>query len=142
MAKPACTFCEQNEGVLMDTNLDDGETQVVCGPCLPGYALGIAAALTQGMTPAQAAGYGELFDQIAGNDRRPPKPPAKGARGKRQRATPAEQPPDGSEQAAAGLVRLPAPCPQCGGETATGDAEKLACDGCGLVLATADDTPA
>jgi len=58
---------------LMDTNLQDGETQVICGPCLPAYALGMAAALTQGMTAEAATLYGPALDAIYANDPRAPK---------------------------------------------------------------------
>jgi len=58
---------------LMDTNLQDGETQVICGPCLPAYALGMAAALTEGMTPEAAVLYGPALDTIYANDPRAPK---------------------------------------------------------------------
>src|SRR5712691_8952762 len=65
MAKPACTVCGQNEGMLMVTSLDDGDTQVICGPDLPGFALGMAAGLTEGMEPDEASRYGDAFYAIA-----------------------------------------------------------------------------
>lgn len=70
MAKPPCTMCEQFEGLLMMTNLDDGDTQVICVPDLPAFALGMAAGVTQGLTPDEAEAYGDAFDQLAQNDTR------------------------------------------------------------------------
>lgn len=139
MPKPACTFCEVNEGVLMDTNLDDGETQVICGADLPAYALGMAAAMLQGMPRSQAEALSEALDAIYAADPRAPKPPA-GRGGRKPKGQPApEVPPDGAQQPATASVDLPVPCESCGGVTATGDAEKLTCDGCGAVIATAHD---
>jgi hypothetical protein len=124
----------------MDTNLDDGDTQVVCSNDLMMYGLSLAAATTSGMTSEQAEAYSELLDAIYANDPRAPKPPpARGGR-RRQNAQPPDVPLDDAESHADGSVALPAPCTQCGGKTATGDAEKLTCDGCGTVLATADQT--
>ena len=80
MAAPTCTMCEENQGVLMDTNLQDGETQVICGPCLPGYVLGMATVLTAGMSVQESEAYGPMLDAIAANDQRPAKPPATNAR--------------------------------------------------------------
>lgn len=138
MAKPTCTFCGQYEGILMDTNLDDGDTQVVCTNDLMMYALSMASSLTAGMTQEQAEAYAQLLDAIYANDPRGPKPPAPAAGRKRRSAPEPEMPPDGSEAASDGSVALLEPCGQCGAKTATGDAEKLTCDGCGAVLATAD----
>lgn len=139
MAKPVCTFCEQWEGVLMDTNLETGDTQVICGSDLLMYALSMTAALTAGMTTADADTYADLLDQIRANDPRPPKPPAKGGR----KPKPATEPGDLAYDHVVddNLTRLdmPKPCTQCGGTTATGDKEKLTCDGCGAVIATADE---
>jgi hypothetical protein len=73
MPAPNCTMCEINQGVLMDTNLQDGETQVICGPCLPAYAICMAAALTQDMTTEGAEVYGPALDIIYANDPRAPK---------------------------------------------------------------------
>src|SRR5215469_17930637 len=123
MAKPTCTFCGEFEGVLMDTNLDDGDTHVICGNDLMMYGLSMAASLTDGMTKEQAEAYGELLDAIYAHDPRGPKPPP--ARGGKRRQAQAEPDvaldgtqPDGSES-----VALLNPCAQCGGLTATGDAE-------------------
>ncbi len=77
MAKPACTYCGENEGALMVTNLDDGDTQIICGPDLPAYALGMAAALTDGMGPEASERYGDALDAIAAHDERTPKPKAR-----------------------------------------------------------------
>lgn len=77
MAQPVCTFCEQEYGVLMDSDLIDGGTQVVGPTCLPGYALVLAATATTGMTSELVALYGTYFDQIAANDTRPKKSPVK-----------------------------------------------------------------
>lgn len=96
MALPTCTFCEQNQGVLMATNLADGDTQVACGPCLPGYALGMAAAMTDGMPPEAAEAYAAAFDAIYDNDPRPGKPvrqaPAKRKGGQRAAVVAADAP--------------------------------------------------
>lgn len=139
MAKPTCTFCGQYEGVLMDTNLDDGETNVVCPNDLLMYSLSMAAAITDGMTKEQAEAYAEQLDAIYVHDPRGPKPPAP-ARGRKPRVAAApDLPPDGAGSNADGSVALLEPCAQCGGKTATGDAEKLVCDDCGAVLATVAD---
>lgn len=70
MAQPECTFCGEEYGVLMDSDLVDGGTQVIGPACLPGYAIMLAAAVTTGMTPELAEVYGQYFDQIAANDTR------------------------------------------------------------------------
>lgn len=139
MPKPACTFCEGNEGALIISSLDDGDTQIACGACLPMVALGMAAQLTQGMTIDQAEAFAPMLDAIRDNDPRPPKPPARG--GKRKAAEPPPEPTasDGSQTAATVTIDLPQPCTQCGATTATGDDVKLVCDGCGAVIATADE---
>ena len=139
MAKPTCTFCEANEGVYMGTNLEDGDTQVACGPCLPSFALGMAAAMTAGMPQEVGEVYGAAFDAVAANDPRPPKPPA--ATGGKRRAAPraAEPSAAATEPHGAATVPLPDGCPECKGPTATGDGHKLVCDSCGHVIATADD---
>lgn len=138
MAKPACTFCEQFEGVLMSTNLDDGETAIVCGTCIVPYALGLATTVTTGMDEAEAAVYADAFAAIAANGPKAAGKPAKTRRA-RPAITTAPQPPlDGAESNADGRVALPVPCQSCGSQTATGDEDKLACDGCGKVLAYAD----
>lgn len=139
MAKPTCTFCGQFEGVLMDTNLDDGDTHVICGNDLLMYSLSMASSLTDGMTKEQAEAYAELLDAIYAHDPRGPKPPPASSGRKRRVAAVPDLPPDGSESNADGSVALLAPCAQCGGLTAHGDAEKLTCDGCGAVLATVAD---
>lgn len=139
MAKPTCTFCGEYEGVLMDTNLDDGDTQVVCANDLLMYVLGMAAAISDGMTNEQAEAYAQSLDAIYEHDPRGPKPPAPRGGRKAKVTVEPELPPDGSEAAPDGSVALLTPCAQCGAKTATGDADKLTCDGCGAVLATADD---
>lgn len=141
MAKPACTFCEVNEGVLMSTNLADGETVIVCGTCITGYALGLAATVTQGMDAAEAETYAGTLDAIRANDPRAARRPAKPKRQRPAVSAPPQPPLDGLESDAAGSVALPAPCGVCGSLTATGDADKLACDGCGRVIAYADGRP-
>lgn len=160
MAKPPCSFCGENEAILLDSNLDDGETQGICGEHLPMYALTMAATLTVGFTVEQSEAYGELFDQIAANDARPrPKKTGRGGKSSSEvtSAPAADAPPTGStahdpssipsasetvnppsQSTDEGHVSLPEPCPQCGGKSATGDEYKLTCDGCGTVLATAD----
>jgi hypothetical protein len=142
MAKPPCTFCEQNEGLYMGTNLDDGDTQVACASCLVPFALGMAAAVTQGMESHEATQYLDTFAAIAAN--LGVTPPAPAAKRKRSRAVPVTpQPPlDGSESDTDGRVTLDPPCATCGSQTATGDAVKLSCDGCGAVIATADEATA
>lgn len=124
---------------MMDTMLQDGETNIVCGVCIVSYALALAATVTQGMTPEQAEANAEQLDQISRNDpRQPPsRPPAKGGRRHRQAAS-VDDLPD-AVPVTEHSVDLPEPCGTCGSLTATGDAEKLTCDGCGAVLATADD---
>lgn len=139
MAKPTCTFCGEYEGVLMDTNLDDGETQVVCANDILMYVLGMAAALTSGMTREQADAYAPSLDAIYANDPRGPKPPAPPKRSKRTAGVSDPLPPDGPQVDGDGLIALLTPCPQCGGKTAVGDADKLSCADCEAVLATADD---
>lgn len=139
MAKPVCTYCGEYEGVLLVTNLDDGETQVVCGNDLLMWTLSMTGQLTQGMTLDQAMAYGNLLDAIKAND---PREPAKVTRSKPRKAEPAPEPPAAvstTEPAHPGRIDVPVPCDICGATTATGDAEKLTCDGCGTVLATADE---
>lgn len=123
----------------MDTNLDDGDTQVICTNDLLMYVLTMTASLTVGMTKEQAEAYAELLDAIYANDPRGPKPPAKSGGRRRKAETQPDAASDDSEAAADDSVALLAPCAQCGATTATGDAEKLTCDGCGAVLATVDD---
>lgn len=142
MAKPVCTLCGQYEGALIESNLDDGETQVVCGSCLLMYALSMAAALTTGMTEEQAKAYGGLLDSIRANDPRPATASARGSRRKTPASTPPDEPQATTGNHATSTVALLDPCPECGSKTATGDSRKLACDGCGAVLATNDDAPA
>lgn len=123
----------------MDTNLDDGDTHVICGSDLLMYALSMTASLTDGMTIEQATAYAELLDAIYAHDPRGPKPPPATA-GKRRKSQPEPDVAEsGSEPAVDGSVALLEPCGQCGARTATGDAEKLTCDGCGAVLATVAD---
>lgn len=139
MAKPVCTFCGEYEGILMDTNLDDGDTQVVCVNDLMMYGLSMAASFTSGMTKEQAETFSDQLDQIYANDPRGPKPPAKGS-GRKQASKPAPEPAaDGSQPLAEGQIEIPEGMCSCGSRTATGDTEKLVCDGCGSVLATAGD---
>lgn len=139
MAKPVCTYCDTYEGVLLVTNLDDGETQSVCGNDLIMYSLSMASQLAQGMTAEQCEQYGALLDAIKAADIRPARPAGR----KRAPRTPSGDPvlavPDGSEMPALDRVDLPEPCSQCGSTTALGDAAKLVCEGCGNLLATADE---
>jgi hypothetical protein len=65
-----CTLCEENQAVMVATNLDGGDTVAPCGPCLPGYSLSLAAAMTDGMPPEIAEAYGDMFDAVAANDSR------------------------------------------------------------------------
>src|SRR5215469_8755103 len=130
MALPACTLCEKNEGIYLGTNLADGDTQTVCGACIVPYALGMAAAVTQGMEQHEAAQYLDVFAAIAANlGQQLPKT------GKPKRARPsprpaADMPPGGSRSDAAAVVALPDPCAQCGSLEGLGDAEKLTCRMC------------
>lgn len=140
MAKPACTFCEQNEGILMATTLDDGDTQIVCGGCMPAYAIGVATAIIRGMSKQEAGPYADALDALHAADPRGPRQPPPKA-GRKPRSKPAAEPPSDAPQSHAGeSVALPEPCQVCGSVTATGDAEKLTCDGCGTVIATASES--
>jgi hypothetical protein len=140
MALPVCTFCEQYEGVYMGTNLADGDTQVICAYDMPAFALGMAAAVTEGMTKVQADQYGESLDAIYAHDPRAPQRPAAKAKAKAKQPPPPQDPPDSAQSDAAVTVALVPPCDQCGSTTATGDAHKLVCNECGAVIATADDS--
>jgi hypothetical protein len=140
VAKPTCTFCDAEDGLLMDTNLNDGETQVVGPNCLLGYILGMAAAMIGGMSEDEAKTHAEVLDTIYSLDRKPPKPPARGGGRKPKTTVQPEIPLDEPQSDATATVELPDPCSQCGSKTATGDAEKLTCDGCGAVLASVDSS--
>jgi hypothetical protein len=158
MAIPACTFCEQYEGTLMVTNLNDGDTHIACLHCLPSFALGLAAAFTEGITMEQAKAYAKELDTIYAND---PRPAKRQARAKGKGATLAavpDVPPDGPQgdaeartatgatpdpqagsvahSGAPGAIVLDPPCPLCGGTEGTGTDTKLTCDSCGAVIAT------
>lgn len=139
MALPACSFCGEYESILTTTIFVDGETVSPCGNCVTAYAMSMAAEVSRDLTPDQATGLGGLFDTIASNDTRPPKPPAAPAARQPRKRKPAEQPQAASEPSDdTATVQLPQPH-SCGSETATGDADKLACDGCGTVLAYGND---
>lgn len=71
MAGIPCSNEDGNQAVLIATDLSSGDAFSPCGPCLPGYALSFAAAMTQNMAPETAEAYGALFDQISANDTRP-----------------------------------------------------------------------
>jgi hypothetical protein len=71
MAIPRCTFCEDENGVLMVTMLNDGDTAIVGPACLAGYALGLADTATQGLPPEAAGVFDGLFDALRANDPRP-----------------------------------------------------------------------
>lgn len=140
MPLPACSFCGEYESILTTTIFADGETVSPCGNCVTAYAMSMAAEVSRDLTADQATELGSLFDTIAGNDTRPPKPPAAPAARQPRKRKPADPPEAASEPSGgAATVQLPA-AHSCGSETATGDANKLVCDGCGEVLATADDT--
>lgn len=85
MAQPVCNFCDNEYGLLMDTNLMEGDTKVVGANCLIGYALSMAVAVTAGMSPDTAVAYGDLFDQIAANGTRPERVTPQNAPGKRRK---------------------------------------------------------
>lgn len=145
----------------MDTNLDSGETNIICGPCLPAFSVGMAAALTVGMTLEVANELAPVLDELYANDPRgkwvAASAATKSRRGKGAQsadgATDAPAPTDtgkdagdpasGSQTATeppeATAVVLDPPCSQCGSGAATGDRVKLVCDGCGAVIATADE---
>lgn len=139
MAIIPCTYCGDNRAIIMDINLGDGETASPCAVCIVPHAMNMAAAVTQGMTKEAGEAYGALFDAIAANDPRPPKPPARGGKRKAAAEPVPDVAPDGSQPLAEGQIALPPGSCPCGSATATGDAEKLVCDGCGSVLATSDD---
>lgn len=120
----------------MVTNLEDGDTQVVCGDDLIMFALTLAATMAPGMTAEQAVAFGGQLDAIAAADTRPPKPPARRPRAK---AGAAEPPTAGSEPPVADsgqLVALPKPCEVCGSETGAAVEDKLVCANCHEVLST------
>jgi hypothetical protein len=138
MANPTCTFCEQYEGVLMATNLINGDTVIACGQCVPGYALGMSAGIIGGMSKEDAKQYAGAIDQVYASDPRGPKPPPAPKGRKPRQAPPPEVVPDAAPDAAPEVVAMPDPCSACGGMEALGDADKLACRTCGAVIATAD----
>ncbi len=163
MALPACTICEAETGVLMDTTLTDGDTTIVGPACLPGYALSIAAACTRGLPAEAGDAFGGLFDQISANDprspQRPPEAPASVPR-KRKGATAAEPLPDGALAAPAasaapelnalagahGIGRLDMvddrqPCFSCGSTECHWETDKVECASCGATIATKDEAP-
>lgn len=140
MAKPVCTYCDENQGVLLVTNLDDGETQVVCGGDLVMWSLSMASQLTQGMTLEQSWEHAEALDMLKANDVRPVKA---APRSKPRKSAPEQVPPSAPQAPEAvppGRVTLPEPCELCGSLTAIGDADKLTCEGCDTVLATASES--
>ncbi len=116
MAKPRCTFCEENEGVLMVTNLVDGDTQIVCGIDLPGFALGMAAAMTDGMTPEESEMHGAALDAIRAHDCRVAADSKAGKRSGGKRA--AKSAPENA-------------CPSCGGALLPQDDGQSTCGACG-----------
>lgn len=67
MAKPVCTMCSTYEGVLMHTNLVDGDTVVVCATDLLSFAIGMAAELTSEISTEQVQEYLSTLIQIAVN---------------------------------------------------------------------------
>ena len=95
----------------MDTNMADGETQVICGPCLPAYALGMAAAMTEGLTPEQSEAYAAPLDQIRANDARPQATPKRQRRS--QRATEVDEPDAPDELRAAMSAALTGESARC-----------------------------
>jgi hypothetical protein len=163
MANLTCSLCEQEQGLLMDTNLQDGDTTIVGPACMAGYALTMAASLTEGMPPEAGEAYGELLDRIAANDPRPPKDAPRKRRGPLSKtlADDSQEPvPDSPDihadgpAASAGTeapppvpsdvpvaVTLPEPCPDCGATEGTGDDAKVVCNGCGKVIATTGEAP-
>jgi len=137
--KPTCTYCGEFQGVLMVTNLDDGDTQIVCPNDILMWTLSMTAQLTTGMPADVAQAYGSLLDQIKANDPREAKPAPRRRTSKPAAAPQAQSEPGSSEGASLALVDLPEPCPQCGHAQGVGDETKLACAECGTVLATADE---
>lgn len=73
MAIPNCTLCNGEQGLMLTTTLNDGDTIVIGGQCLASYVLAMAGSVTAGMSPEDCIEYGELFDAIAANDKRPKK---------------------------------------------------------------------
>lgn len=120
----------------MDTNLDDGDTQIACASCLPAYALGLAAAVTSQLAPEQRDSLADGFAAVAANAPQGAAARPARAKAKAAKAPPAELAPDGPRIDAAVPVALEPPCDSCGSQLATGGPEQLVCDGCGKVLAT------
>lgn len=142
MATPRCTFCEENEGILMASRLDDGTTAVVCPADLLVYALAMSVQYTQGMTVESAESVGELLDQLYANDPRQPK-----AAGRRRKqpdsvaiATGASGPTVSMPED--NVVTLPSPCAHCGSTEGRGRGARLICGQCGSLIATEDETGA
>jgi len=137
--KPTCTYCGEFQGALMVTNLDDGDTQIVCPNDILMWTLSMTAQLTTGMPADVAEAYGSLLDQIKANDPRETKPAPRKRTPKAASAPAAQSVPDGSESDSLGLVELPEPCPDCSSRMGRGDATSLVCVECDRVLATADE---
>lgn len=135
--QPVCTFCEDEYGLLMDTDLMEGDTKVIGPSCLIMYSLSLAANVTINISPELAEAYGELFDKIAANDsrRKTVNPPSE----------PEKQPPDGSVNTSAATQSgdSPAssdttfPCPECQHPVTDDDGDGIRdCPNCGERFAT------
>jgi hypothetical protein len=146
----------------MDTNLDNGDTNVVCVNELTMYALTLAAEFTRGMTLEMAEAYAPLLNAIQDNDPRWRQPSLYDSdTGPAEPDTPDDTSADppveggppvpivailGADGRDTGMtiigntIAIPPGTCACGSETATGDDQKLTCDGCGTVLATADES--
>lgn len=136
MAKPQCTICSANEGALIITNLDNGETVTVCVADIPVYYLAGAAQYTEGMTVETAEAIAPLLDQLRANDPRPAKPNTS-RRKKTDAVTPADAPatPVTAEYGPESIP-LVDECPSCGNMTAFDDSVNLVCSACGTVIAS------
>jgi ribosomal protein S27AE len=135
MALPPCSLCENEPPILIQGDVTSGDQTFVGANCLPGFVLTAAAELTKDVAPDWCEAYGELFDTVAGNDRRPGKPPAAGVKRAKARKPATGAAEIAAEPPMALTVELDPACPECGCMEATGDDEKLTCNRCGFVIA-------
>lgn len=136
MAMPRCTLCEENEGILMASRLDDGTTAVVCPTDLLVYSLAMAVQYTQDMTVESAESVGKLLDQLYANDPRQPKPAGKRRKSATAAVAATEEPVASAEVSWPVPVPLIAPCTECGSSVGEGYSDRLVCQSCGAVIAT------
>lgn len=71
---------------MLFTVMESGDTEAIGPNCVPVFALGFAASMSDGMSLETCQAYGELFDQIAAHDARPKSTAAGGADSGRKRA--------------------------------------------------------